>query len=289
MTAPVAWVNGALTPRAEATVSIDDAAVKYGAAVFETMRAHRGRIFRWARHLARLTAGLAAIGVDPPPEARLAAAVEATLRANALTEARVRLSVSAGTLSTPNLAIATAPTVVITADPLSEAAPPPVHLRVASLRVDEARPAPFAKTAQYLVYLLARAEARRAGAGDALLLNHRNEVCEAATANFFALIDGVLVTPPPDAGPVLGVARGVLLELATIAALPAAERPLTLDELATASELCLTNSIIGVHPVSRVDAEDGETIWTAPEGESGVTSSLAIAYALAVDRECGEG
>ena len=91
------WLNGELLPRSEARVPIDDRGFLYGAACFETLRAHGGAIFRLDRHLDRLEAGLRAMGVEAPPRAVLQAAIAETLEANALPEARVRLTVSAGT------------------------------------------------------------------------------------------------------------------------------------------------------------------------------------------------
>jgi len=270
-------------------VSIDDAAVKYGAAVFETMRVSGGRVFRWERHLERLQRGLDGMGAVLPSEADLASAVESILRANRLTDARVRLSVSAGSMVTPDLSEAVSPTVIVTADELRGDAPVAVRLRVSSLRIDESRPLGFAKTAQYLIYLLARAESRAAGAGDALLLNHRGEVCEAATANVFALIDRRLVTPSLDAGPVAGVARGVVLELAKEQGLDCDEHGLSLAELGDATELFLTNSIVGVQPISQVEGVDGVELWRTPKSPAVIADRLAEAYALAVARECGEG
>ena len=90
------WLNGSLLPRSEARVPIDDRGFLYGAACFETLRAVGGAVFRLGRHLDRLEAGLRAMGVEPPPRNALQAAIAETLEANALPEARVRLTVSAG-------------------------------------------------------------------------------------------------------------------------------------------------------------------------------------------------
>lgn len=289
MSEPIAWVDGQLVARAAAHVPIDDAAVKYGAAVFETMRASEGRVFRWERHLERLRRGLAGMGIEAPSETDLASAVQSTLQANELTEARVRLSVSAGSMAAPDLGAAGPSMMIVTADPLGDASSGELGLRVSSIRVDQSRPLGFAKTAQYLVYLLARAEARAVGAGDALLLNHRDELCEAATANVFALIDGVLATPSVESGPVLGVARGVVLELAAARGVACEERVLRLTELSGAEELFLTNSIVGVQPIRQVAGEDGELLWQSSAGGQRLTQELAEAYALAVTAECGEG
>jgi branched-chain amino acid aminotransferase len=289
-----AFVNGELLPRSQATVSIDDASVRYGAACFETMRATNGRVFRLAAHLDRLRAGLQAMRVTPPSVESLTAAVTATLEANQLTEARVRLSVSAGPMLGPHLTEAGPPTTIVVTDPvpvaisgaMPDAAPSPIALAISSLRVDPGRPLAAAKTAQYLIYLLARAEARDVGADDALLLDPSGDVCETAIANLFAVIDRRLVTPALTSGPLPGVTRSVLLEIADRERLPVDQRALPLEQLTRATEIFVTNSIVGVQPVSSI-ARDGETLWR-PDAAPQVTPRLAARYADLLAAECGD-
>ena len=110
--AGLVWLDGRLLPRGEAGVSVDDLGFLYGAACFETMRARDGAIFRLDRHFDRLARGLALLGVESPGRAALRSAITATLAANALSEARVRLTVSAGRGSgRPDLVAAAAPTI----------------------------------------------------------------------------------------------------------------------------------------------------------------------------------
>jgi branched-chain amino acid aminotransferase len=282
MSEPLAWLDGALLPRAEARVSIDDFAVRYGAAAFETMRAAGGRVFRLDAHLMRLRAGLAAMGVPAPDEATLRAAIDTTLAANALRDASVRLTVTAGRGRRPDLAAAAQPAVFVTADPIGAGAPAPLRLVVASLRIDAARPLAGAKTAQFLTNLLARAEARAAGADDALLLNHAGAVSEAATANLFAILGGAVVTPALADGPLPGVTRAAVLECARAIGVPAEERTLSLADLAAAEELFLTSSVVGPHPVASLHAEGVD--WTR-DAPGPLTVRLSEAYVALVRRE----
>ncbi len=281
------WLDGALVPREAASVSVDDLGFLYGAACFETMRVAAGTVFRLERHLDRLETGLEALAVPPPPRATLREAVAATLDANALADgaavgARVRLTVSAGRGSgRPDLAAPSAPTVLVVGEPLPAPAGP-ARLALVSQRLDERRPLRGAKTANYLLSLLALAEARAAGCDEALLLNHRGHVAEAATANLFAAVEGVLVTPPLVDGPLSGVTREAVLECAAAAAVPVAERSLTLADLLSVDELFLTSSIVGVRPVSAVAGR-----WLAAECPGPLTSTLAAAYDRLVRSECG--
>ena len=282
-----AWLNGELLPRSEARVPIDDRGFLYGAACFETLRAFGGAIFRLDRHLDRLEAGLRAMGVEAPPRAELQAAIAATLEANALPEARVRLTVSAGTGGArPGLEPGGAPLVLVTAQPAPEA-PAPARALVARVTADRALS--FAKTANYLGPLLALEEARRAGLDQALLLDLDGDVVEASTANVFAVLGGeggadLLVTPPLEAGALPGVTREAVLECARGLGLETAERRLPLAELLAAREALLTNSIAGVQPLAEV--RDGEYSHQF-EAPGPVTCALIAAYREAVARECG--
>ena len=287
------WLDGALLPRGEARIPIDDRGFLYGAACFETMRAHDGVVFRLDRHLDRLERGLRALGVAPPGRAALRSAIAATLEANRLADARVRLTVSAGTGATvgtgPGLEPAGAPAVLVTA-----AAPGPAPAAARALvarevRLGPHRPLPFAKTANYLSSLLALQEARSAGFDQALLLDANDDVVEAATANLFALLDGVLVTPPLgsgplEAGPLPGVTREVVRECARGLRLESEQRRLPLAELKGASEVLLTNSVVGVQPLAEVRVDARSWRFEAP---GPVTRALSAAYEEAVGRESG--
>ena len=275
------WLDGALVPRTEARVSIDDLGFLYGAACFETMRAFGGVVFRLDRHLARLDAGLAALGVAAPARPALAAAIEATLEANQLREARIRLTVSAGRGNgRPDLGSADVPAVLVVAEPPPED-PPPARVAIASVRIDEGRPLAAAKTANYLTSLLALREARAAGCDEALLLNRLGHVAEGATSNLFVVRDQVLLTPPLADGPLPGVTREAVLECAALLGQRAEERPLTLGALAGADEAFLTNSVAGIRPVASVLGR-----WEAPALPGPLTAALAARYAKLVHEEC---
>ncbi len=288
-----AWIDGAVVPREEARVSIDDFAVRYGAACFETMLARGGRVFRLASHLDRLDAGLRAMGLEPPPRAILERAIDETLAANELTApqmgASVRLTVTAGSGHIPALSAAAAPSVIVTADPLPPSPASP-RLRVVSTRIDARRPLRGAKTSQFLPYLLARAEARAAGADDAVLLNHDGAIVEAATANLFVLRDGTLHTPTLEDGPLPGITRDVLIEVARGLGVPVVERTLGLGDLAQAEAILLTSSIAGIVRAASLVAAPPEAPshldWTARTSKPPLVARLIEAYATLVRDEC---
>ena len=105
---------------------------------------------------------------------------------------------------------------------------------------------------------------------------------DAATANVFAMVDGVLVTPPLSDGPLPGVTREAILECAASLGLRSEERTVGLDALAGSDEVFLTNSVIGVRPVAAIVG-----CWDASEAPGPMTAMLAKRYTGLIREECG--
>ena len=121
------------------------------------------------------------------------------------------------------------------------------------MRQNADSPTPRHKTLNYLDKLLARTEARERGAHEAILLNTRGEVAEAASSNLFIVLRGRLITPTLDANILPGVTRAEVLHLAAQARLPADERTVGPRELAAADEAFLTNSVAEIVPLRSID------------------------------------
>ena len=73
---------------------------------------------------------------------------------------------------------------------------------------------PRIKSLNYLNNILAKIEGLQAGCIEALMLNHKGEVAECTGDNIFLVRDGVLLTPPIDAGILEGITRDAVIELA---------------------------------------------------------------------------
>jgi branched-chain amino acid aminotransferase len=130
--------------------------------------------------------------------------------------------------------------------------PEPIAARFASLR----QPAPDAldprvKANNYLPNILAELEARGTDARTTILLNRQGRVTEAAAANVYAVRDGRLHTPPT-ADILVGTTRNALLDVARAEGIETSTDPLTQYDLYTADECFLTNSLIGIRPVTRL-------------------------------------
>ncbi len=259
-------VNGDLVPAERATVNVADRGFKYGDAAFETLRAYGGSVFEWDAHLDRLEHTCDALGMPRAIPADLRSRIDATLDANELRDAYVRVSITRGVqpgVLTPRPEVD--PTVVVIVKELPRAGvegesrwnEPAVVKTVETRRNHPDAIPPGLKTHNYLNGILARLELRDGTgdveADDALLLDTDGYVAEGTTANVFFVEDGVLHTPSTD-GPILaGVTRSVVLDLASDLDILVETDRYRPDRLANADELFLTNTTGEVWPVGRLD------------------------------------
>lgn len=277
----VVWVNGRLAPVDQPCLSARDRGFTLGDGLFETMRARRGRIVNLDRHLARLRRGLDLLGFDLPwSPGDLAAALTATVAANGLTDAAVRLTVSRGVAAARGLLppLDPRPTVAIDATPFAgypaELITRGMQLVTSRIRRNEWSPVTRVKSLNYLDNVLARQEAAAAGADEAILWNTAGQLAGASAANLFLWIGGTLVTPDPAAGALPGTIRDlVLTQLAPSVHLDAVERLVDPGEVATAAEAFLTSALLGIMPVSQID---GRPIGTGQPGP--IARRLRAAY-----------
>jgi branched-chain amino acid aminotransferase len=256
----VVWIDGRVVDAAEARIPVTDHGLLYGDGVFEGIRVYGGRVFRLDDHLARFGAGARVLALEPPGGLeRVREIVLEAVRAHGASEAYARLVLTRGegalgvdptTCHSPRLFCLVTDVAIYPAGKLREG----IDLVTASLR----RPAPDVldprvKSLNYLNNVLAKLEARQRGADEALLLNARGLVAEAAVANLFAVTGGELRTPPPTDGALEGITRRTVLELAGGLGIPARECSLGRFDLFAADEVFLTGSGAGIVAVRSLD------------------------------------
>jgi branched-chain amino acid aminotransferase group I len=277
----VSWVylNGGLVEAERAVLPALDRGLLYGYGLFETMRSYGGRVFRLAEHYRRLEAGADLLAMPVPLTlGALEEATDATLARNGLPDARLRLTVTAG----PE--IGGGSSVVLFTREVTEY-PPELRRRgmaavVSGVRRNETSPLARVKSLNCLDNLLAREEARRSGAGEALLLNTRGFIAEGATSNVFLVRDGALLTPAVEAGALPGITRQTVLELAGEGGVAVEEADVSPGDLTTADEAFLTNSVMEVMPLVSVG---GRPVGRGRPGP--LTERLAALYRDLVARE----
>lgn len=276
------------TPGCSEAVPMEDAVapfavpgVLFGETLFETLRARDGSLFRPEAHFARLQRGVRALGwSDGVPVEELIEGLGVLLAIDSLAAARdVRVRMTAlrvddvGGVQYFVQGMPYAP-------PAEESYRDGIDAIITSVRVDGHAPWTRHKTGQRLPFRLAKAAADEAGVEEGLLLNTDGMLADGTVANVHFVRDGRIFTPAHGCGALPGVTQAVLHELATARHIAWAYGSYTPEALQRADEAFLTNSLVGVRGLVRVD---GNRIGTGRPGP--VTRKLADAYAQCVAQE----
>jgi len=274
------YIDGKFCDQQDAKVSVFDHGLLYGDGIFEGIRAYHGRVFKLKEHIDRLFYSAKAILLDiPMSHAEMMKAVVETCRQNGLRDAYIRLVVTrgVGTLGlNPNRC--KNPSVIIIADKIQLYPAEYYEQGMAIVTVPTARNLhnavnPAIKSLNYLNNILAKLEANIAGVEEAIMLNAEGFVAECTGDNIFIVRNGQMFTPPLSAGTLYGITRGVVLEMAREAGIPASEPNLTRYDLFIADECFLTGTGAELIPVTKID---GRQIGTGKPGP--ITRTLVQRY-----------
>jgi branched-chain amino acid aminotransferase len=283
------YLNGSLIPLSQARISPIDYGFLHGYGLFETMRAYSGHVFRLEKHLARLERSARALNIDLDGTAKLEKAVHDTLRANQLSDARIRISVSPGEEEiAADIPAKGEPTVFIIA--ISYVPPSEdVYRRgftaiLSRVHRSTRSPSSGLKSLSSLDILLARQEAATFGVDHAILLNDDGLVSEGCSSNVFHVKGGTLFTPAEHCGILPGITREVVMrELAPSLGIGTQEVDVSLVDLLEADEAFLTNSMIEIIPLT-IMAD--RSIGSGRPGA--LTQRLMKAYKALVERSPSE-
>jgi branched-chain amino acid aminotransferase len=274
VTGSVVWLDGALVDAAEARISPFDHGLLTGDGVFETLIVYGGEPFAVRRHLDRLAASCAGLGLDVPDRTVVADALRQVVMANGLTSARLRVTVTGGDSPLGSERGAGGPTVVVAGGALA-AWPPTADVVVVPWTRNERSAVAGLKTTSYGENVVALAHARAHDASEAIFANTRGDLCEGTGSNVFVAIGGRLVTPPLTSGCLAGVTRALVLEL-----VDAVEDDLPVGALADADEAFLTSTTREVQPIRAVD---GRVLRSPAPGP--LTAATAAAFKDLVSRD----
>jgi branched-chain amino acid aminotransferase len=255
------YVNGEMVPWNNASISVFDRGFQYGDGVFEGMRCYDGRIFKLTEHTDRLFRSARAVHIEMPlSKGEFNAAVKRVLRENGFRDAHIKPQVTRGTA--PKLGLdprnTTTANIVIPARPIGKSmfdAEKGFRLAAVSVRKIPAMCLdPRIKSLNYLVNILARAEAQASGADEAIMLDIHGYVSEGAGDNLFLIRDGVLYTPKVQDA-LEGITRATVIEMAHREKIRLREARLTLYDFYNADEVFATGSGAGIIAVTEVDGK----------------------------------
>ena len=278
----LACVDGELLAPDEAKVSVYDRGFLYGDSVFETIRTYAGRPFALDEHVRRLERSSELVGIQlPVAPAVLVAEIERAIATAGNVESYVRVMITRGTGPLGlDPAQVMRPLRVVFIEPLTPL-PSTMYrdgVSVITYRTERASDAAHgAKVGNYLAGMMALRVARQTGAHEALILDAAGRVTEGTTSNVFIVRGQTIVTPPDDAGILLGITRAKLIELAPQIGLSVKYSSLVTADLLGADEVFLSSSIREILPVVRVD---GVEVGNAKPGPQ--TRALHAAFRRAV-------
>ena len=254
------WLDDKLVDEKDAKISVFDHGLLYGDGVFEGIRVYNSSVFELEAHIRRLYDSAKAIRLEiPMSRSELISAVEKTVEANGVIDGYIRLLVTrgVGTLGL-NPFICEDSRLIIIADNI-QLYPEELYekgMKVISATTVRNHPLaipPQVKSMNYLNNILAKIEALDYEVPEAIMYNHEGYVAEATGDNVFIVRDGVIYTPPAEAGSLEGVTQGVVIRLAKEENLEVVEKNLTRFDLYICDEFFLTGTAAEVIGIVEID------------------------------------
>jgi branched-chain amino acid aminotransferase len=265
------WINGALVPREQATVSVFDSGFVLGDGVWEGLRVAGGHPLFLDAHLDRLFEGAKAIAMDIGLDrAGLTRAIYETLAANGMSDGvHVRLMVTRGVKRTPyqdpRVTIGPATVVIIAEHKLPKPETLDAGLTLFTVHVRRGFPDvqdPKLNSHSKLNCITACIQATHAGADEALMLDPHGFVATCNSTHFFIVRKGEVWTSTGDYC-LGGITRANVLRVCREDGIPAFEKNFSLTEGYSADEAFCTGTFAGVVPVRMID---GRTIGNGRAG-----------------------
>lgn len=288
-------LNGQVIATDQAVVSVMDHGFLYGMGLFETFRTYNGQPFLLKQHVTRLSTSCESLGIMWNESVdRVQKQIQDLMRANELTEAYIRYTVSAGNdiLGLPSGAYEQ-PNIIIYAKSLPPARPDSIsltdHLYSHSKllrRLHTLRNTPEGdirlKSLHYMNSILGKRELMQYSdhpsiAVEGLMLTKEQHIAEGIVSNLFFIKNQQLYTPAIDTGILPGITRAFVIQLAISAGITVHQGHYTWEQLLEADEVFLTNSIQEIVSVKQL-LEDTATYELPHHLSNSMTLQLAYAY-----------
>jgi len=221
-----------------------------GKGVFETMRLFNGTIFMLEEHLGRLFRGLKTFKIQPPySKGKLKQYLYQTIKMNTLKEARIRLAVWK---TDQRLHIA------IVCQNIGKRSDAKYKEGFKAILTDVQRNKTRysnIKSMDYSCFRTAFQKAQEEGCDEAILLNNRRELVEGSRTNIFYIKDQMLFTPAVKCGCLSGITRKIVIQCARRLKITCRAVAADIGDLLKSDEAFVTNSLIGVMPLTVIDGK----------------------------------
>ncbi len=255
--------NGKLIPKSELKINYQNRALKYGDAVFDTLKYDKQVCFV-EEHYFRLMSSLRMLRMKIPMDFTMQfyknEIIKTVVKNNISGKARIRVSVfrkEGGFYAPATNEIS----FIIETEVLN-------YVSKENYEIELYKDFPVLsgllstiKTNNRIVNVLSSIFADENNYDNCILLNENKSVVEATNANIFLIIGNEIITPPLNDGCINGIVRMKIIDfLKTNQKFTTVERTISPFELLKADEIFLTNSIIEIQPVSRYRKKNYSTI-----------------------------
>lgn len=240
-------INGSIVEKSQNTM-VSSEGYNFGYGVFETIKVQDEKLVLFNKHMERLESSLALIELEVGMDRdEIEQGSYELLRQNRVRDGALKVLVSKSGEGS-DLVISTRET-NYTEDMYKNG----FKLSLSRMRRNPDSIIPYIKSLNYMENIIERREAMRRGYDDCLFLNTRGYLAETSISNIFAVKDEVLITPRLSSGILDGVVRSAIIRIAKSLNFEVVEGDYTLRDMASAEEVFLTNSLMGVMPVGSIE------------------------------------
>lgn len=246
------FLNGEYVDADKANVSVMDRGFLFGDGIYEVIPVYQGCLFRFDSHLERLENSLNLTRIENPYSREQWRDIMLPL-IDATKDQYIYFQVTRGAAEKRDHAFPAGvkPTVFMMCNDIAPFNGKENGVKAISL-IDNRWSACNIKAIALLGNILLRQQAVEKDCAEAILVRE-GYVTEGSASNVFAVIDGILITPPKNNFILAGITRDVILELAEANKIPFAEDVISLDALKTASEIWFVSSTREILPVINLD------------------------------------
>ena len=270
------YLSGKIIDENEAAILAKDQGLLFGYGLFETLRVYNGIPFMLREHLERLSTSLQIMEIDFPSLHALEAEVNRFIHYIQLYHGVLRITITKGFKE---------PVVLMTHRAVGydvSSYDKGFSLKTSTIKRNASSPLTSLKTLNYMDSLIAKKDAVKAGFDEALFINTDNLVSECSASNIFFIKDKKIYTPSVKCGLLNGIIRELLIkDLAKELDLKVIEGEYPLNALYQAHEIFITNSVIQIMPIVKIDHQ---IIGNGSPGS--ITKKIINYYAKYIEKKC---
>jgi D-alanine transaminase len=249
------FLNGEISDFASAKVSVEDRGFQFGDGIYEVVRCYNGVPFALAAHIERLRQGAQVIELESiPGQGEFITIIQNLLAQSGIKEGELYIQLTRGATRRSHLVSGIPPTVLVSIRQVRTIDPALRKKGASAITVPDDRwDRCHVKSICLLANILAKRQAYRAGAFEAIFVRN-GIVTEGSSSNIFLYMgDKTLITPPVDYRILPGITREYIVSIARALGLAVAEREISIDELPRAEEIFITSTTMEMLALVNID------------------------------------